>query len=117
MGDDGLLERREGRRGFLPQRNGRDRGAQRSGDLRRGDHGLHPWPRACGTGLDRADAPVRDRAAQDHGVQQVLACEVVDELAAPAQEAQILDAFDRAADKGVAHRVPLLIRPHPEEGA
>ena len=110
MGDHRLLERREGRRGFLPQRNGRDRGAQRSGDLRRGDHGLHPWPRACGTGLDRADAPVRDRAAQDHGVQQVVAYEVVDVFAAPAQQAKILDAFDRAADEGVAHRLVLLIR-------
>ena len=60
--------------------------------------------------LDAADAPVRDRTAQDHGVQKVVACEVVDELAAAAQEAKVLDAFDRAADEGVA--CTLLVHAH-----
>ena len=98
VGDDRLFERLERRRGFLPQRNPRDRRA----DVGRGDDGVDAGPRAGGAGLDAADAPVRDRAAQDHGVQKIIAGEVVDELAASAQEAKILDPFDRAADKGVA---------------
>jgi len=61
---------------------------------------------------------VRNGAAQDHGVQKIIAREVVDELAATAQEAKVLDAFDRAADKGVAHTVVAVAAPpHPEEGA
>jgi hypothetical protein len=38
VGDDGLLERLEGRRGVLPQRNDGDRGA----DLGRRDDAVHP---------------------------------------------------------------------------
>ena len=34
-------------------------------------------------------------------MQQIVAREIVDILAAAAQEAQILDALDRAADEGV----------------
>ena len=52
--------------------------------------------------VDRADAAVRDRAAQDHGMQRVRARHIVDELAAAAQEAQVLQALDRAADQPVA---------------
>ena len=98
VGNDGLFERLERRRGFLPQRNPRDDGA----DVGRSDDGVDAGARAGGRGLDAADAPVRDRAAQDHRVQKIIASEVVDELAASAQEAKILDPFDRAADKGVA---------------
>ena len=50
-------------------------------------------------------------------MQEIFPREVVDELAAPAQQAKILDAFDRAPDEGVAHCFLLLLRPHPEEGA
>ena len=57
-----------------------------------------------------ADAAVRDRAAQDHGVQQHRPRQVVDELAAAAQEAQVLDPLDRAADKGIA--CALLLHAH-----
>ena len=57
--------------------------------------------------VDAADAPVRDGAAQDHRVQKIVASEVVDELAASAQEAKILDPFDRAADKGIARALLL----------
>ena len=71
-------------------------------DVGRGDDGVDAGARAGGRGRDAADAPVRDRAAQDHRVQKIVASEVVDELAAAAQEAKILDAFDRAADKGIA---------------
>ena len=104
--DDRLFEPLEFRRGFLPQRNPRDRRA----DVGCGDDGVDAGARAGSPGLDAADAPVRDRAAQDHGVQKIIAGEVVDELAATAQEAKVLDAFDRAADKGVA--CTLLIHAH-----
>src|SRR5262249_60798156 len=54
VGDDGLLERLEGGRGVLPQRNGRDRGA----DLRRRDDGGDARPGAGGSGIDRTNAAV-----------------------------------------------------------
>ena len=76
-------------------------------DVGRGDDGMHAGPRAGGAGIDAADAPVCDGAAQDHSVQKIIASEVVDELAATAKEAKVLDAFDRAADKGVAHALLL----------
>ena len=98
VGNDGLFERLERRRGFLPQRNPRNDGA----DVGRGDDGVDAGAGAGGRGRDAADAPVRDRAAQDHRVEKIVASEVVDELAASAQEAKILDPFDRAADKGIA---------------
>src|SRR6185369_4924646 len=69
-------------------------------------------------GIDAADMPVRHGAARGHGVQKIIAGKVIDELAATAQEAKVLDAFDRAADKGVAHTVVAVAAPpHPEEGA
>ena len=80
---------------FLPQRNRRHRRA----DLGRGDDGVHAGRAQRRAGVDRADAAVRDRAAQDRGVQKIVAREVVDELAAPAQKAKVLDALDRAADR------------------
>jgi hypothetical protein len=40
-------------------------------------------------------------------VEKIVASEVVDELAAPAQEAKVLDPFDRAADKGIARALLL----------
>ena len=55
--------------------------------------------------IDRADAAVRDRAAQDRGVQRVRARHVVDELAAAAQEAQVLQPLDRAADGAIADAI------------
>ena len=98
VGNDRLLERLERRRGFLPQGNPRNHGA----DVGRGDDGMHAGPRAGGAGIDAADAPVCDGAAQDHSVQKIIASDVVDKLATAAQETKVLDAFDRAADKGVA---------------
>jgi len=106
VGDDRLLERREGGRGVLPQRDGRHRGA----DVRRRDDGVHAGPGAGGSCIDRADAAVRHRTAQDHGVQEIFACEVVDELAAPAQQAKVLDAFDRAPNEGVGRALPVHVR-------
>ena len=97
MGNDRLLERREGRRGILPQRNYRHCRAE----IGRGDDGVHAGALARGGGVDGADTSVRHRAAQDHRVQQVFAREIVDELAASAQQPPILDAFDRAADEHI----------------
>ena len=72
-----------------------------SADIRRGDDGMHAGARQRGALVDRADAAVRDRAAQDHGVQHVREGEIIDVLAAPAQKPEILDAFDRAADQRI----------------
>jgi hypothetical protein len=44
---------------------------------------------------------MRDRAAQDGGMQHPLAREVGNIFAAPAQEAQILDAFDRGSNVSI----------------
>jgi hypothetical protein len=41
---------------------------------------------------------MRDRAAQDHCVQLVRPVDVSDKLPAPAQQAQIFDPLQRAAD-------------------
>ena len=41
---------------------------------------------------------MRDRAAQDRGVQHAVACEIADKLATAAQKSQILDPLDRATD-------------------
>ncbi len=70
-------------------------------DVLRRDHGMHARQRACRRGVDGADAAMGDRAAQDGRVQGILAREVVDILAAAAQEAKILAPFDRAADEGI----------------
>ena len=43
-------------------------------------------------------------------MQEILAREVVDELAAPAQQAKILDAFDRAPDEGVGRALLFHVR-------
>ena len=42
-----------------------------------------------------------DRAAHDRGMPFAGAGEIVEILPAPAQEAQILDPLDRAADEGI----------------
>ncbi len=76
--------------------------------------GAHAGPGERRARVDRADAAVRDRAAQDRRVQQIGAREIVDELPAPAQETRILEPLDRAADEGVAHGSAVLIRPHPD---
>ena len=63
---------------------------------------------ACTPGIARAaavsigaDVAVRDRAAQDGRMQQPRPGDIVDVLAAPAQEAKIFDALDGAADERI----------------
>ena len=95
-GDDRLLIGRERRQQLLPHGDDRD-----LADIGCGDDRMHAGPRQCGARIDRADAPMRDRAAQDDGVQNVFAGDVVDELAAAAQEAQVFKTLDRAAHEGI----------------
>src|SRR5580704_2704172 len=58
-------------------------------------------PRAGRRRIDRPDAAMRDRTAQDHRMQHCFAGEVVGVLAASGEKAQILEPLDRAADEGV----------------
>ena len=106
VGDDGLLERLERRRRVLPQRNRRNRRA----DIRRGDDGTHAGAGQRGALVDGAEAPVRERAAHDHGMQDVLAGQIIDVLPAPGQKREILDTFDRASDKGVGRALAIHVR-------
>ena len=99
-GDDRLLVALELGQRLLPQRN-----VRHVADIGRRDHGVHARPRARRRRVDRADAAVRDRAAQDHRMQHFLADEIVDVLSAPGEKAEVLDALDRAADEGVPARV------------
>ena len=95
--DHRLPERLEIRQRLQPHRHPRHPVA----DILGGEHAMHAGERARGGDVDRAQAAVGDGAAQDRGVQHVLAHDVVDILPAPAQEARILQALDRAADERV----------------
>jgi hypothetical protein len=92
-GDNRLTERLGRRRSLQPQR---DTG--QGADLGCGDDRVDAGDRQCRRDLDAADAAVRDRAAQDCGVQHAGAHEIADIFAAAAQKAQVLDPLDRAAD-------------------
>ena len=72
------------------------------------DHAMHAGERACRRNIDRAQAAMGDRAAQDGRMQHFLAREVVDILPAAADEAQILEPLDRAADQKICrlHAAP-----------
>jgi hypothetical protein len=52
---------------------------------------------------------MRDRAAQDGGMQHAVAPQIADKFAAAAQKAQILDPLDGAADVTVGpdHGLPV----------
>ncbi len=95
-GDHRLLERPENLKLLLPQRNGRD-----VADRGRRDDGMHAGPRQRGGGIDSVNAAMRHGAAHDHSMQRSGRAQVVDVLAPAAKKAQILDAFDRAADEGI----------------
>ena len=98
--NDRLLVGLERRHLLLPQRNCRHR-AERREHIRRRDHGMHAAAGERGRFVDGSDAAMRHRAAQDRGMQETVAHDVVDILAAAAQEPQILDALDRAADQRI----------------
>ncbi len=103
FGNDGLGYRLELRQRLQPHGNARHRMA----DILRRDDAVHPGKRARPRDIDRADAAVGHGAAQDGGMQKPLAREVIDIFPTPTQEAQVLEAFNRAADEGVD-------RPHGE---
>jgi hypothetical protein len=62
----------------------------------------------CRRGIDRADMPVRYRAAQDRGMQQTGTGQIADISAAAAEKSPILEAFDGAADIPVRYYRGLL---------
>ncbi len=97
FGNHRLSERLEIRQWLQPHGDARDAVA----DILGGDHAVHAGQGAGGGIVDRADAAVRDGAAQECRVQHVLAREIVDILPAAAEEAKILEALDRAADERV----------------
>jgi len=76
-------------------------------NIRGGDDGAHAGTRQRRLAIDRTNTAMRDRTAQDGGVQNPFAGHVVDVLTAAPEETQILDALDRAADQGIrrAHEV------------
>ncbi len=96
VGDDRLLVALELRQRLLPQRNFRH-----VADIRRRDDSAHAGARARGLGIDGADAAVRNRAAQDDGVQDAVEREVVDILSAAGEKAEVFETLDRAADESV----------------
>jgi hypothetical protein len=97
LGDHRLSERLEIRQRVQPHGDARHAVA----DILGRDHAVYARQRARGRDGDRADAAMGDGAAQDRRMQHVLAREIVDVLSAPAQKAQILEPFDRAADERV----------------
>jgi hypothetical protein len=97
LGDHRLPERFEIRQRLQPHGNA----GHAVADVLGREHAMHAGKRAGGRNVDRADAAVGDRAAQKRRVQHVLAREIVDILPAAAEEAEILEAFDRAADERI----------------
>ncbi len=95
--DHRLAEPLEFRQRLQPHRHARHALA----DVPGGDHAVHACERERRRSVDRADAAMRDRAAQHRRMQQPFAREIIDKLAAPAHEAQVLQALDRAADERV----------------
>ena len=107
------LRIRRDRRVRPPERDGRDRPA----DIVRGEHRVDARDRQRRARVDRDDAPMGDGTAHDRRVPLPGAREIVDELPAPAQEAQILDPFDRAADESIDVSHGIAVRyPSPSHG-
>ena len=74
---------------------------QRSGFLRRilaGNHGDDAGQRQRGARVDRFDARVRVRRPQHRGMRHVRKCNVINETAAPDQEARVFLAQHASAD-------------------
>jgi len=72
-----------------------------------GQHGQHARLRQRFRGVDRADARVRMRGAQDNGMSLTRGVDVVAERAAAGNEAHVLLARDRLADAVVHFPPPL----------
>jgi hypothetical protein len=97
MGDHRLGERLELRQRLQPHRHLRDRAAE----VGCRDDAVHAQHCQRARGIDRSNAAMGDCAAQDRGMQQAGAGEIIHIFAAAAQETQILQPFDRAADERV----------------
>ena len=97
IGDDRLLELPEGGQLVQPQWNGRHGAAE----IRRRYHRMDSSQRERSTGVDRPDAAVSERAAQDHRIEQAVARQIIDEFASAAEKTKVLAALDRAADEGI----------------
>jgi hypothetical protein len=95
--DHRLAEAHEVRQRLQPHGNAWHRPA----DVFRGDHALHAGEGTRRRGIDRTKAAVGDGAAQHRRVQHALARKIVDILPAPAQETQVFQPLDRAADERV----------------
>ncbi len=91
------LRKRCDRRIRPSKRDGRDRPP----DILRGHDGVHARHCQGRSRIDRTERPVRHRTAHDRGMPLPRSRQVVDVLAAPAQEPQILHPLDRAADEGI----------------
>ncbi len=68
-------------------------------DVGAGEHGDDAGRRACCTHVDRRDARVRERAAEEHGLQHVIGCDVGDVSAPAGQEAIVFDALHALSDE------------------
>ena len=89
------------RRPFARQRKLRVRhGRHHLHKLRAAERVDHAGRRRGARQIDRLDAPVRDRAAHEHGMQHVRQFEIGDELPAAGEQAPVFAARDGAADKG-----------------
>ena len=100
VSDDRLLERLELRQRLQPHRD--DGRAARH--VLGGDDTMYAFDLQRSRCVDRADAAVRYRAAQDHRVKQIGWRKVVDIGATATQEAQIFAPLERSADESVFHR-------------
>ena len=73
-----------------------------------GNHRAHAGQRQRGGRVEAADAAVRNRTAHHRGMQQAVAVQVINILAAPSKEAQVFDTLDGSPDIGIParHGVP-----------
>ena len=93
----GLAERLEFGERLKPQRNARHVRSQ----ITRRDDGPHTWQVQRIRSVDPSYAAVRDRTAQNHGMELTLPVDVGNVLSTTAQKPRVLHALDRAADKPV----------------
>ena len=101
--EDGAGDRRRRHQ----QRTGRPIGAEIRGGVDRDHAGAF----TRGGNVDRADAGVRDIAAQERRVQHARKLDIVDEQRLAAQESGVLVAFDRCAEAACRHAVsPAAVR-------
>ena len=92
-----LLVTPDFRRRIVTQRNGRH-----LADVGRGNDRMDARARQRRCGIDRADATMRDRAAQDRRMKHPFTMQIVDILPASGEKAKILQPLDRTANEQIA---------------